>query len=81
MAARERALIVGAGAGLSAAMLIPYMIISIMGGGTVLAHISDQGGAGHPMIPYWLGCAVVAVVVTLGGVVKFAAVSPLTNPL
>src|SRR5262249_38153546 len=50
---------------LSAAMLVPYMIISIMGGGTVLAHISTASG-GTAMIPYWLGCAVVAVVVTLG---------------
>src|SRR5216684_5135111 len=31
---------------LSVVMLVPYMIISIMGGGTVLAQISDvQGGA------------------------------------
>jgi solute:Na+ symporter, SSS family len=52
--------------GLSAAMLVPYMIISIMGGGTVLAHLSDNGGTTAPLIPYWLGCAVVAVVVTLG---------------
>ncbi|HWX23163.1 MAG TPA: sodium:solute symporter family protein [Candidatus Binatia bacterium] len=51
---------------LSAAMLVPYMIISIMGGGTVLAHLSDSGGASAPLIPYWLGCAVVVVVVTLG---------------
>src|SRR6266404_4354985 len=51
---------------LSAAMLVPYMIISIMGGGTVLAHISESATASGPLIPYWLGCAVVAVVVTLG---------------
>src|SRR5438067_5858552 len=51
---------------LSAAMLVPYMIISIMGGGTVLAHLSDRGSAGSPLIPYWLGCAIVAVVVTMG---------------
>lgn len=51
---------------LSAAMLIPYMIISIMGGGTVLAHLSDYGGSRAPLIPYWLGCAVVAIVVTVG---------------
>jgi len=50
---------------LSAAMLVPYMIISIMGGGTVLAHLSEQGGT-NALIPYWLGCAIVAVVVTLG---------------
>ena len=51
---------------LSAAMLVPYMIISIMGGGTVLAHLSDSGGTASPIIPYWLGCAIVAVVVTIG---------------
>jgi SSS family solute:Na+ symporter len=51
---------------LSALMLVPYMIISIMGGGTVLAHLSDVGGTQPPIIPYPVGCAVVAVVVTLG---------------
>jgi SSS family solute:Na+ symporter len=51
---------------LCAVMLVPYMIISIMGGGTVLAHLSDQGGTSSPLIPYKLGCAIVAVVVTLG---------------
>ncbi|MEI7940773.1 MAG: sodium:solute symporter family protein, partial [Verrucomicrobiota bacterium] len=51
---------------LSALMLVPYMIISIMGGGTVLAHISDAGGTQPPIIPYPVGCAIVAVVVTLG---------------
>src|SRR5712672_4645010 len=50
---------------LSAAMLVPYMIISIMGGGTVLAQIS-HGASGNPLIPYKLGCAIVALVVTLG---------------
>ena len=50
---------------LSAVMLVPYMIISIMGGGTVLAQISTPAGP-PPLIPYSLGCAVVAVVVTLG---------------
>ena len=49
-----------------AVMLVPYMIISIMGGGTVLAQLSNSGGADSPLIPYWLGCAIVAVVVTLG---------------
>src|SRR5882672_4735957 len=44
---------------LSAAMLVPYMIISIMGGGRVLSDIS------HGQISYWLGCAVVALVVTM----------------
>src|SRR5215471_18627779 len=51
---------------LSAAMLVPYMIISIMGGGTVLNHISEYGADKHALIPYWLGCAIVAVVVTMG---------------
>ncbi|HEX3798442.1 MAG TPA: sodium:solute symporter family protein [Verrucomicrobiae bacterium] len=50
---------------LSAAMLIPYMIISIMGGGTVLQEISTAKDAVSPLIPYWLGCAIVAVVVTI----------------
>ena len=50
---------------LSALMLVPYMIISIMGGGTVLAHISETT-PGHPLIPYPVGCAVVAIVVTMG---------------
>ena len=50
---------------LSAAMLIPYMIISIMGGGTVLQDISTAKGAAGPLIPYWLGCGIVAVVVTI----------------
>jgi SSS family solute:Na+ symporter len=43
---------------LSVAMLVPYMIISIMGGGRVLADISQE----H--IKYPLGCAIVALVVT-----------------
>jgi SSS family solute:Na+ symporter len=51
---------------LSAAMLVPYMIISIMGGGTVLAQISHNQTGTAPLIPYWLGCGIVAVVVTLG---------------
>src|SRR5437660_8585219 len=51
---------------LSAAMLVPYMIISIMGGGTVLEQISETSSGSAPLIPYPLGCAVVAVVVTLG---------------
>ena len=40
-----------------AALLVPYIIIGVMGGGTALRGIS--GG----VIPYWLGGAVVAVVV------------------
>src|ERR1043165_6232970 len=47
---------------LSAAMLIPYMIISIMGGGQVLENLSRTGAA-QPWIPYWLGCLIVATVV------------------
>lgn len=50
---------------LSVAMLIPYMIISIMGGGTVLQEISTPKGPGAPFIPYWLGAALVALVVTI----------------
>src|SRR5437879_1374187 len=54
---------------LTAVMLIPYMIIAIIGGGKVLEQISVENG--HPMIPYWLGCLIVAVIVTtvvfLGG--------------
>jgi SSS family solute:Na+ symporter len=44
---------------LSVAMLVPYMIISIMGGGRVLSDISEG------RVAYWLGCAVVALVVTV----------------
>lgn len=44
---------------LSVAMLIPYMIISIMGGGRVLSDISEG------RVAYWAGCAIVAFVVTL----------------
>lgn len=40
-----------------AVLLVPYIIIGVMGGGTALAAIS--GG----LIPYWAGGAVVAVVV------------------
>jgi SSS family solute:Na+ symporter len=50
---------------LSAAMLVPYMIISIMGGGTVLADISTSPESHAPLIPYAWGCAIVAIVVTL----------------
>ena len=50
---------------LSAAMLVPFMIISIMGGGTVLQEISTAKGSTDPLIHYWLGCAIVAVVVTV----------------
>src|ERR1051326_7467730 len=44
---------------LSVVMLVPYMIISIMGGGRVLNDISAA------RMPYWLGCAIVALVVTM----------------
>jgi SSS family solute:Na+ symporter len=40
-----------------AALLVPYIIIAVMGGGTTLASIS--GGA----VPYWVGGAVVSLVV------------------
>lgn len=49
---------------LCAAMLIPYMIVSIIGGGIVLEDISRRDG-GPPLIPYWLGCLIVALVVTI----------------
>ena len=42
---------------IQAALLVPYIIIGVMGGGTALRAIS--GG----FIPYWLGGAVVALVV------------------
>ncbi len=42
---------------LQAALLVPYIIIGVMGGGTTIAAIS--GGA----VPYWLGGALVALVV------------------
>jgi SSS family solute:Na+ symporter len=42
---------------LQAALLVPYIIIGVMGGGTALRAIT--GG----LVPYWLGGAVVAVVV------------------
>jgi SSS family solute:Na+ symporter len=42
---------------LQAALLVPYIVIGVMGGGTTLSAIS--GGA----VPYWLGGAIVAAVV------------------
>jgi SSS family solute:Na+ symporter len=42
---------------LQAALLVPYIIIGIMGGGTVLNTVS--GG----MVPFWFGGAIVALVV------------------
>jgi len=50
---------------LSAAMLIPYMIISIIGGGQVLQDISRSSADSAPLIPYWLGCLIVTIVVTV----------------
>lgn len=50
---------------LSAAMLIPYMIISIIGGGQVLQDISRSSAESAPLIPYWLGCLIVTIVVTV----------------
>jgi SSS family solute:Na+ symporter len=40
-----------------AVLLVPYIIIAVMGGGTTLATVS--GG----LVPYWLGGAIVSVVV------------------
>ena len=42
---------------LQAVLLVPYIIIAVMGGGTTLSAVS--GG----FVPYWLGGAIVAVVV------------------
>lgn len=42
---------------LQAALLVPYIIIAVMGGGTTLSAVS--GG----LVPYWLGGGIVAVVV------------------
>ena len=42
---------------IQAALLVPYIIIGVMGGGTALSAIS--GG----FVPYWLGGAIVALVV------------------
>ncbi len=43
--------------GVQAALLVPYIIIGVMGGGTALRGIT--GG----VVPYWLGGAIVALVV------------------
>jgi SSS family solute:Na+ symporter len=40
-----------------AMLLVPYIVIGVMGGGTALEAISSG------MVPYWAGCAVVAMVV------------------
>ena len=40
-----------------AALLVPYIVIGVMGGGTALGAISSG------VIPYWVGCALVAIVV------------------
>jgi SSS family solute:Na+ symporter len=42
---------------LQAALLVPYIIIGVMGGGTALRAITDG------FVPYWLGGAIVALVV------------------
>ena len=42
---------------MNATLLVPYIVIAVMGGGTTLAAVS--GG----LVPYWLGGAVVAIVV------------------
>jgi len=42
---------------LSAFMLLPYLIVSIIGGGTILETLS------HEVIPFWLGGLIVALVV------------------
>ena len=42
---------------LQAALLVPYIVIAVMGGGTTLSAVS--GGA----VPYWFGGAIVAAVV------------------
>lgn len=53
---------------LSVAMLIPYMIISIKGGGQVLSNISlemGSDGKAAPVISETIGCLIVAVTVTV----------------
>jgi len=40
-----------------AILLVPYIVIAVMGGGTTLAAVSDG------LVPYWLGGAVVSLVV------------------
>ena len=40
-----------------AVLLVPYIIIAVMGGGTTLATVSDG------LVPFWLGGAIVALVV------------------
>ncbi len=40
-----------------AVLLVPYIVIGVMGGGTALEAISSG------LVPYWAGCAVVALVV------------------
>ncbi len=42
---------------LTAAMLIPYIVIAMMGGGEVLETVSDH------KVPYWFGGGIVAIVV------------------
>jgi len=62
-----------------AALLVPYIIIAVMGGGTVLAAITNG------YIPYWLGGAIVSTVVMsyvfLGGMRGTALVNALQTTL
>jgi SSS family solute:Na+ symporter len=62
-----------------AVLLVPYIIIAVMGGGTVLRAISNG------FIPYWLGGAVVSLVVMsyvfLGGMRGTAWVNALQTTL
>jgi solute:Na+ symporter, SSS family len=62
-----------------AVLLVPYIIIAVMGGGTVLRAIS------HGYVPYWLGGAVVSAVVMayvfLGGMRGTAWVNALQTTL
>lgn len=46
----------------TAAMLVPYIVIGVMGGGATLAALSSVDG-GAPRIPYEVGGAIVALVV------------------
>ncbi|HKY19824.1 MAG TPA: hypothetical protein VJM31_01280 [Vicinamibacterales bacterium] len=62
-----------------AALLVPYIIIAVMGGGTVLRAITNG------FIPYWLGGAIVSFVVMtyvfLGGMRGTALVNALQTTL
>jgi SSS family solute:Na+ symporter len=45
--------------GVQAVLLVPYIIIAVMGGGTTLAAVSNG------WVPYWLGGAIVSLVVMI----------------